>query len=85
MKWSEIRNYYPHRWLLVEAIKAHSESGKRILEDLAVVNTFADSVAAMRGYQELHREAPGRELLVLHTDREELEVTERRWLGIRGA
>lgn len=84
MKWSEIRNHYPHQWLLVEAIKAYSEAGKRILEDLAVVETFADSTAAMRGYLKLHREAPRRELLVLHTDREELDVTERRWLGIRG-
>ncbi len=83
MKWAEIRNHYPHQWLLVEAIKAYSEAGKRILEDLAVVNTFSDSTAAMRGYLKLHREAPGRELLVLHTDREKLDVTERRWLGIR--
>ena len=83
MKWAEIRSHYPHQWLLVEAIKAYSEAGKRILEDLAVVNAFSDSATAMRGYLKLHREAPGRELLVLHTDREELEVTERRWLGIR--
>ena len=85
MKWPEIRNHYPHQWLLVEAIKAHSESGKRILEELAVVNTFPNSIAAMKGYQSLHHEEPGRELLVLHTDREELDVTERRWLGIRGS
>ncbi len=84
MKWPEIRSHYPHQWLLVEAIKAYSEAGKRILEDLAVVNTFSDSTTAMRSYLKLHREAPGRELLVLHTDREELDVTERRWLGIRG-
>jgi hypothetical protein len=83
MKWSEVRSHYPRQWLLVEAIKAHSESGKRIIEDLAVVDTFGNSVAAMKGYQELHREAPGRELLVLHTDRQELDVSERRWLGIR--
>ena len=83
MEWTEIRSHYPHQWLLVEAIKAYSEAGKRILEDLAVVNAFSDSAAAMRSYLKLHREAPDRELLVLHTDREELEVTERRWLGIR--
>ncbi len=83
MKWPEIRSYYPHRWLLVEAIKAYSEAGKRILQDLAVVDAFPDSTAAMRSYLKLHREAPERELLVLHTDREELDVSERRWLGIR--
>ncbi len=26
MKWQEIRKHYPQQWLLVEAIKAHSEA-----------------------------------------------------------
>ncbi len=84
MQWNEIRNHYPHRWLLVEAIKAHSESGKRVLQQLAVVSTFPDSAAAMRAYVQLHRQSPERELYVLHTDREKIDITERRWLGIRG-
>jgi hypothetical protein len=84
VKWEKIRSHYPHQWLLVEAIKAHSESGKRILEELTVVNTFPDSRTAMRGYTQLHEQSPERELYVLHTDREQLDITERRWLGIRG-
>jgi hypothetical protein len=84
MKWQEIRNHYPRQWLLVEAIKAHSEADKRILEQRAVVGTFADSVTAMRNYAQLHREDPERELYVFHTSREILDITERRWLGIRG-
>ena len=85
MKWHEIRTHYPQRWLLLEAIKAHSEANKRILEQLAVVGTFSDSVTALQSYQQLHHEAPERELYVFHTSRETLDVTERRWLGIRGA
>jgi hypothetical protein len=50
MQWQEIRQHYPHQWLLVEAITAHSTSGKRILEQLAVVDTFPDSVTAMKRY-----------------------------------
>ncbi|MCP3957249.1 MAG: hypothetical protein GY719_05300 [bacterium] len=84
MKWQEIRRHYPDRWLLVEALRAHSKNNKRILEDLAVVGAFEDSDAAMKSYAGLHREAPQRELYVFDTDREELEVQERRWLGIRG-
>ena len=88
MKWQEIRRHYPQQWLLVEAIKAHSEANAsgtyRILEQLAVVSTFPDSVAAMRSYVQLRREAPQRELYVFHTSREALDITERRWLGIRG-
>ncbi len=31
MKWQEVRQHYPQQWLLLEAIKAYSEAGKRIL------------------------------------------------------
>jgi hypothetical protein len=84
MKWIEIREQYPGKWLLVEAIRAHSKEGERILEEISVVDSFRDSVSAMHSYMQLHHEAPQRELYVLHTDREVLSIKERRWLGIRG-
>jgi len=84
MQWQEIRKHYPQQWLLVEAIKARSEANRRILEQLAVVETFSDSPTAMKSYLLLHREAPERELYVFHTSRETLDVTERRWLGVWG-
>ena len=83
MDWDEVRQHYPHQWLLVEAIRAHSKAGKRIVEQLAVVKTFTDAQAAMGDYAQLHREAPERELYVLHTDRDNLDIAERKWLGIR--
>jgi len=84
MRWQEIRKHYPQQWLLVEAIKAHSEADRRILEQLAVVGAFSDSTTAMKSYLQLHKEAPERELYVFHTSREKLDITERRWLGVRG-
>ena len=84
MVWKEIRQHYPQQWLLVEAIKAHSKDNQRILEQLAVVDTFHDSVSAMQRYARLHHEAPQRELYVFHTSRETLDITERHWLGARG-
>lgn len=84
MNWEEIRARYPHEWLLVEAIEAHSESGKRILDKLVVIDVFTDSRQAMQGYKQLHRKGPNREFFVLHTDRESLDIEERRWLGLRG-
>ncbi len=84
MQWQEIRTHYPQQWLLVEAIKAHSDASKRILEQLAVVSAFSDSASAMKSYLQLHREAPQRELYVFHASRKKLDITERRWLGIRG-
>ena len=34
MNWNQIRHQYPHQWLLVEAIKAHTEGNRRRLEEL---------------------------------------------------
>lgn len=85
MQWQEIRTHYPQQWLLLEAVKAHSEANRRILDKLAVVGTYPDSVAAMQEYAQFHREAPQRELYVFHTGRETLDIIERTWLGIRSA
>jgi len=83
MQWQAIRKTYPQQWLLLEALKAHSEGDKRILDQLAVLGTFGDSVTALQSYAQLYRESPGRELYVFHTSRETLDVVERQWLGIR--
>lgn len=83
MQWREIRDRYPKQWLVVEALNAHTEGEQRVLDELAVLDTCSDSAVAMQRYLQLHRNRPSRELYVLHTDREQLEVTERRWLGIR--
>ena len=85
MKWAEIRQRYISQWLLVEALQAHSKDNQRILEELAVIQTFEDSRSAMQSYTQLHRQAPKRELYVFHTDREQLEITEHQCIGIRRA
>jgi hypothetical protein len=85
MKWPEARSHFPHRWLVVEALDARSDLGKRLLEELAIVDQCPDGESAMRSYLKLHRQDPERELYVLHTDRENLEIIEQNWLGIRAA
>jgi len=47
MIWKEIRKTYPHKWLLVEALKASTKSGKREIEDLSVIETFENSTKAL--------------------------------------
>ena len=85
MRWDEIRQQYPHQWLLVEATRAHTVGDQRIVEDLEVLETYSDVMSGMSDYKELQRQNPFRELYVLHTDRETLEITEIRWVGIRRA
>ena len=83
MKWEEIRIKYPHQWLLVEAIDAHSESNYRIVEQFSVINSFEDSDHAIESYSQLHQKSPDREMYVIHTDKKTVDIKERRWLGIR--
>jgi hypothetical protein len=76
VQWSEIRQHYPGQWLLVEAVDAHTEGDQRILDDVAVLQPFEDVLAAMDCYSKAHRKSPSRELYVVHTKREVLEITE---------
>lgn len=84
MKWEEVRRHYPRQWLLVEALEAHSNEGKRFLDELGVLGVFPDSTQALHRYVQLHHKTPEREMYVLHTDRVQLEFEERHWLGLRG-
>ncbi|MFQ5638998.1 MAG: hypothetical protein ACE5IR_13525 [bacterium] len=85
MTWNEVRRHYRNKWLLIEALKTHNENNEHFLDGLAVINTFSGSVSAMKEYSKLHKQAPERELYVLHTSREKLDIVERKWLGIRSA
>lgn len=86
MVWSEVRSTYPNRWLIVEALAAHTDPEQhRHLENLAVLEVCSNGKEAMEGYRQLHRQHPRRELYFVHTGREKLEIQERHWLGIRGA
>lgn len=79
MKWQEIREAFPHQWLIIEAIEAHSENGHRIFDRIAVVEAYPNvesSSVVMRCYYELQDKFPQRELLFIHTFHEELVIKE---------
>lgn len=83
MNWQQSRRHYPGQWLLIEALQAHTQADRRIVEDVAVVGIYDDSPTALDAYKRLHRTAPERELYVAHADRDDLDIVERRWLGVR--
>ncbi len=58
MRWSDVRKAYPNRWLVVEALEAHSEENHRFLDRIAVIETCTDGAAAMQCYNQLHRQNP---------------------------
>jgi hypothetical protein len=75
MNWQELRQRYPHRWVVVEAFDAYTEQGQRIIPHLELIADFADDwEPAWDRYKALHHADKYREYYFLHTDREELNI-----------
>lgn len=84
MQWSDVRAAYPNQWLVIEALEAHTTlENRRILDKIAIIERCVDGNVAMQNYRQLHQKYPTREFYFVHTSREELEIRERKWLGIR--
>ncbi len=84
MQWSEVRKAYPNQWLIIEALQAHTTpDNRRLLNQIAIIERCTDGNVAMQGYRRFHQQYPTREFYFVHTNREELDIRERQWLGIR--
>ena len=83
MRWPEVRETYPSQWLVIEALEAHTENDRRILDRIAVVELCSDGASAMQRYRDLHKRYPTREFYFVHSGRETVEIKEHWWLGVR--
>lgn len=84
MFWEDVKKLFPSQWVLIEAVNAHTEGNHRIVEQVSVVESFDDdSKLALKKYVELHKQHKDREYYVIHTNREQLNFEELRWMGIR--
>ncbi|MEA1967638.1 MAG: hypothetical protein U9N77_05420 [Thermodesulfobacteriota bacterium] len=84
MQWYDVRKAYPNQWLIIEALHAHTtRENRRILDKIAIVDRCTDGNSAMQSYRQVHRQYPNREFYFVHTSREELNIIERQWVGIR--
>ncbi|GBF76398.1 hypothetical protein PA598K_04864 [Paenibacillus sp. 598K] len=83
MRWNEVQERFPDEWVVLEATKAFSKEGQRFIEEMTVIDSFDDSVEALKRYSELHREEPHREYCFFHTSRPEV-VAKERYVGVRG-
>jgi len=83
MIWSEVRQAYPEQWLIIEALAALTKNNQRQLKQIAVIESCADGSTALQRYRQLHQKYPDREFYYVHTHREQLEIKERQWLGVR--
>ena len=84
MKWSEVREHYPNKFVLIESLKAYSSNNKRYIEDMTVVSCYDDTKKAWEDYKKLRKDSPTRELYIFHTSKENVEVVEQAFSGVRG-
>lgn len=83
MKWNEIRQQFPNRCVLVEALKARTINNERFIEEMSVINDFENGNQAWKAYKQHHEKAPKRELYIFHTNDETIKIIEQPYVGVR--
>lgn len=82
MKWSEVRQVFPERCVLVEALKSETRGKERLIEEMSVIDDFDNGNAAWKVYKKLNAENKTRELYIFHTNNEEIKVIEQPYIGV---
>ena len=84
MDWSTVREKYPEKWVLVEALSSQSLNHKRNIRNMSVISDYENPKEAWSAYKKLHLSDLSRELYVFYTGNEVVEVIEQPFTGIRG-
>lgn len=79
MKWEEVRNLYPNRFVKLQILNSRIENQIRYIEDMAVIQSFDDEKEATRA---LVRSTD--DILVYHTGKEKIEIPIKQLFGFRG-
>jgi hypothetical protein len=84
MEWTEVRQAYPNEWPIIEALEAHTTpTHQRQLDKIAVVERCTDGSLAMLRYRHQHQQYPAREFYFIQTSREDIDIREQQWMGVR--
>jgi len=75
VKWEDVRQLCPNRWVLVEAIEVYTNDERCIWENVGLIEQFEEWSTAWEVYEALHRKQPEREMFLFHTRQPVLEIT----------
>lgn len=74
--WEQIRQKYPNSWVLVEAIDARTEQGKRVFQHMDLLDSFGGDFKSMWDCYKVFRERhPDREYVFYHTRNAVIDIT----------
>lgn len=78
MKWKEVRELYPDRFVKFEIVESHTEDGKEYIDEVAIIKSIDDGKEAMKEFINCK---PGQ--LVYSTKNEQLILLLVKHVGIR--
>ncbi|MGD9679364.1 MAG: hypothetical protein AB7V16_13565 [Vulcanibacillus sp.] len=84
MNWQYIREQFPERWVLIEALSTSSKNKKRNIEEMSVISDFKETKDAWQAFKKHNLDNPYGEYYIFHTSNVEIEVIEQPFIGIRG-
>jgi hypothetical protein len=78
MKWKEVRDLYPNRFVKFEVVESHTENGKEYVDEVAIIKAIDNGKEAMKEFVNCK---PGQ--LVYSTKNEHLTIQLVKHVGIR--
>lgn len=64
MTWKEVVKTAKYKWVVIEVIKAKSENGKRIIEDMNLLAEYESGGEALKDYAKRKKENKEKEFYV---------------------
>ena len=78
MLWQQVRETYPEQYVLVQALKYHTEDNRKYVEEVAIIKPIKDAQEATR--ELLHAKG---DHFVYHTSKEQIVIELRTRPGVR--
>ncbi len=76
MTWKEVIKSAKYKWVVIEAIKAKSENGKRIIEDIDFLAEYENGSDALKDYAKRRKENKEKEFYVCDSTIDVLDIDE---------
>jgi len=77
MKWQEAQKIYPDQFVKFEILSSFEQDNKEIVDDIALIGPVKDEDATHELLNSKNK------ILVYHTSKDRIELTIRRYIGLR--
>lgn len=76
MTWKEVVKNAKYKWVVIEVLKAKSENGKRIVEDIEFLAEYENGSSALKDYAKRRKENKDKEFYVCDSTIDVLDIDE---------